>query len=1100
MLNRLIAISLRRRAAVLVAAVLVSAFGLAAALRLPVDVLPDLNRPTITVMAEAPGFQPEEAELQVAAPIEAALLGAPGSANVRSLAGAGFAVVYAEFEWNSDPSRNRQAVQERLAQLTGLPPGVKPVLLPESSIMGEIMLIALTPNPAADSEAPMELARFAEWTLRPRLLAVPGVAQVTLIGARRRQWQVLADPQAMRIRNVTFAELKEALQQAQSGGGGGSVVEADRGVAVFVSGQARNAGDLAQAWIKTNENAPVKIGDVAEIRAAPQAQRGDAGLNGNPALIVAIQKQPNAGTRQVTAAVDRALDDMRSGLPAGAELERGVFRQSDFIAAAIGNLAESLGAGAALAALVLLLFLFRIRPAAVTMAAIPLSLLATAAVFKLFGQAVNCMTLGGIAIAVGELADDAIVDVENIQRRLAENAARLQPLPAVEVVFSAACEVRSAVVYGTAVVLLALVPLFFLPGLEGRLFIPLAGAYVAAIFVSMAVALTVTPALAYLFMGSAGAAQALVVRPNSIEELKGVKQPATGLFHTFQISSVGPPSQAPSPILRFCKGIALRLCRFGISRPLTMLATVLIFLAAAAAALPGLGTGFLPPFNEKTLTIQVKAWPEISLAESNRLAAQVEQILLSVPEVRATGRRTGRAELDEHAESVCSSEIDVTFWDNSSPVATAPGGPQALTLPPRARAPPAVLRSRQTVLHEIQEKLRDLPALSVSIGQPISHRIDHLLSGMSAPIAIKIRGGDLGVLRGLAARTESALRGISGVVQVQNERPSLVPGIQVRLKRDAAALYGFTSAALTDAVHTVLNGQVLARANSARQAQDVLLWSAEELRQRPEALGGMPLVSPAGAVARLADVADLIDTQGPAEIRHEGGMRQVAVACNITGRDPGGAAEEIQRTVNQALQPALPPGYTVSYGGQYENRRQAGQILWPLSLLALLAASVLLYSHFRALAPVLQVLLNIPFAFIGGVAALALAREPLTLAGTIGFITLAGIASRNGVLMISHYIHLIQHEGQRFDRETIVRGSQERVAPVLMTALTTGLALVPLAFSKGEPGKEMLYPMALVVIGGLISTTLLDFIVTPALFLRFGKGAVDVTTSTKHEA
>jgi Cu/Ag efflux pump CusA len=378
----------------------------------------------------------------------------------------------------------------------------------------------------------------------------------------------------------------------------------------------------------------------------------------------------------------------------------------------------------------------------------------------------------------------------------------------------------------------------------------------------------------------------------------------------------------------------------------------------------------------------------------------------------------------------------------------------------------------------------------VSIGQPISHRIDHLLSGANAPVTIKIRGGDLSVLRGLAARAESAVRGISGVVQVQNERPSLVPGVTVRLKRNAAALYGFTSAAVTEAVHSVLNGQVLARAASARQAQDVVLWSAQELRERPEALGDMPLVSPSGAVVRLADVAELIDTQGPAEIRHEGGIRQVTVACNIMGRDLGGAVEEIQRAVDQALQPALPPGYTVAYSGQYENRRRAAQLLWPLSLLALFAASLLLYSHFRALAPVVQILLNIPFAFIGGVAALAVAHEPLSLASMIGFITLAGIASRNGVLMISHFIHLIQREGQRFDRETIVRGSQERVAPVLMTALTTGLALLPLVFSKGEPGKEMLYPIALVVIGGLISTTLLDFILTPALFLRFGKGAV----------
>jgi CzcA family heavy metal efflux pump len=1034
MLNRLISFSLRRRALVLAAAAVICALGLYSALTLPVDVLPNLNRPTVSVMAEAPGLQPEDVERQVAVPIEAALSGATGSATVRSVSGNGFALIHVEFGWSSDVYRNRQVVQERLDQLGGaLPAGVKPAMLADASIMGEILLIGLAPA-TSDDEHLMELRAFADWTLRPKIMSLPGVANVSVIGGRRRQCQVLADPQAMRDGGVSLAELKEALQQADSRGAGGALIEADREIAVETFGRATSADAIAAAVIKMNENVPVRVGDVAPVRIGPEAPRGDAALNGKPALILAIQKQAGADTRAVTAEVDRALDPLRGSVPAGARMETQLFRQADFIGTGVRNVSESLGVGAGLAAVILLLFLFRIRPALVTLAAVPVSLFGTALVFKLFGQSINCMTLGGIAIGVGELADDAIVDVENVQRRLAENNARARPLTILESVFAASVEVRSAIIYGTAMVLLALGPLFFLPGLDGRLFTPLAAAYITSIFVSMFVALTLTPALASLLLKNTRA-------------------------------------QTESPLLRTSKSVARKFYDLTLPRPGAVLALLLLSLGVAAAVASGLGRDYLPPFNETTLTIQLKAWPEISLAESNRLATQVEELLLSVPEVRATGRRTGRTELDEHAEGLHSSEIDVTFW-NASGEATA-----------GERARPAALRPRETVLREIQEKLRDLPALAVSIGQPIGHRIEHLLSGVRAPVVIKIRGDDLETLRRISSRVDTALRSVSGVTQIQIERPSRVPRVRPRFNSDALANSGFTSTGLAEYIQTMLNGQVISRGSAARRSPELLLWSTDEARKSVDSLRELPLVASNGAYVRLADVAEFVDSEGPAEIRRENGARKVTVACAVEGRDLGSAIGDMQRAVASAV--TLPPGYTLDFGGEFEGRRAATRTLIPSALCALIVAALLLFGHFRSGAAVLLVLLNIPFAFVGGIAALALAHESLSLASLIGFITLAGISGRNGVLLVSHYIHLIRVEGLPFNRETVVRGSQERVAPVLMTALTTGLALIPLIIRRGQPGQELLHPMALVVVGGLISTTLLDFAVTPALFLKF---------------
>ena len=531
-----------------------------------------------------------------------------------------------------------------------------------------------------------------------------------------------------------------------------------------------------------------------------------------------------------------------------------------------------------------------------------------------------------------------------------------------------------------------------------------------------------------------------------------------------------------SAALRFLKSLARTLNRACLPHPGAVMVTLVVLVFVAGMLLRGLGTEYLPPFNESSLTIQVRAWPGISLAESNRLASQIEDLLLTVPEVRVTGRRTGRAELDEHAEGIHSSEIDVAFFGQED---GAPAG----------RSRPATMRTRDAILADIRAKLRDIPALSIAIGQPISHRIDHLLSGVKAPVVVQLRGPDMAVLRRLAARTSAVLEKIPGVVQIQSERPSLAPRLSMTPKRDAMARFGFTAAMLTETVQAVVGGELIPRPLSAQAPHEIVLWSEDRVRERPEALADLPLVSPSGAFVRLGDVADLEDSEGPFEVRRENGVRQVTVSCSVAGRDLSSTVEEMQRQLKTSVEAQLPAGYSLHYAGEYQGYADSARVLWPLAALLLAVVALVLFSHFKALAPTLLVLINIPFAFIGGVAALALMHEPLSLASLVGFITLAGIASRNGVLLISHYARLIGHEGLTFTPETIIRGSQERVAPVLMTALTTGLALVPLVLTRSEPGKEILYPLALTVIGGLISTTLLDFAVTPALFLRFGAAA-----------
>jgi len=1054
MLNYFIRFSLCHRGLVLATSMLLSVYGLFTVSRLPVDVFPDLNRPTVTVMIEAPGLAPEEVETQVTFPLETAMNGAPGVERVRSSSGIGLSVIWVEFGWDTDIWHDRQVVQERINQSQEkLPSGVTPFMAPISSIMGEIMLVGLY----SETLDPIEVRTAADWVIRPRLLAISGIAQVTVMGGGVKQYQVLADPERMRRYGITFKELEEAISESNENSGGGFIYEQSQEFMVRNLGRIRSLQEIENSLVVTRDNVAVRVRDIAEVRTAPGIKRGEGSVNGKAAVIIALQKQPGTDTRQLTEAVDQALEGLRSSLPKDLKIEPNLFRQAHFIKSAIDNVQSSLFEGIILVSIIILLFLMNLRTAVVTLTAFPLSLLLTALVFKFFGMSINTMTLGGIAVAVGELVDDAIVDMENVFRRLRENRHSATQKPVLEVIFLASSEIRNSIVFSTILVMLVFFPLFALSGIEGRLFTPLAVAYIVSILISLVVSLTVTPVLcSYLLPG-----------------MKSMEEAKDGL------------------LLRACKAAALFFYRITFPYPKVVIGIALALLFTGIVAVTQTGTEFLPPFNEGTATINLAAQPGISLEESNRLGALSEHLILEVPEVKSTGRRTGRAEQDEHAEGVHYSEIDVDFFTKSE--TDQPDAHKTA----EGRRPPAALRPRPAVLADIRKKLEELPGLQVNVGQPISHRIDHLLSGVRAQVAVKISGPDLGVLRRKALEVERAMKGIPGVVDLQVEPQVLIPQLRLRVKRDAATRYGFKAGNLTETFETALNGKVLSQVIDGTRFYDLLLWTPESVRDNFLAIASLRLVSPSGAVVLLSDVADVVEAPGPNQINREDVARRIAVFCNVQGRDLGSTVKDIQQSIAMDVLAGLPEGYSITYGGQFESQQRATRLLLILSAISLLAMFALLYAHFHSAWLVIQVMLNVPFAFIGGVAALLIAGEPFSVASLVGFISLTGVSSRNGIMMLSHYLHLMTEEGMTFGRDLVIKGSQERVAPVLMTALTTILGLIPLVLAaSGQPGKEILYPVGVVVLGGIITSTLLDFAITPTIFFNYsGKAAVKVAAA-----
>ncbi len=1024
MFNWIVRFSLQNRLFVLVFAAILMVYGAITASRTPVDVFPDLNKPLVTVMTEAGGMAPEEVEQLVTYPLETALNGMPGVTRVRSTSGVGLSIVFAEFDWGTDIYRNRQLVSERLALVREqLPQGISPSMGPVSSIMGEIMLLAL-PLEAGKGATPMQAREYADFVFRPRLLSVAGVSQVIPIGGEVRQLRVEPDTARMAQHGVSLRQVEEALRGFAANAGGGFIDLNNREFLIRHIGRTNRIEDLQGLAVGWKDSRPILLEQVARVRFAAGLKRGDAGYNGVPAVVVSIQKQPSADTVRVTRDVEAALAELSRGRPAGLSEPQVLFRQSEFIQASVGNVTEALRDGAIMVTLVLFAFLLSARTTFISLLAIPLSLAVTALVFKLLGQSINVMTLGGLAIAVGELVDDAVVDVENILRRLKQNRTLANPLPALEVVRQASIEVRSGIVYATAIVVLVFVPLFALPGIEGRLFTPLGVAYIVSILASMLVSMTVTPALSSYLLP--------------------------------RMKNLG---HGDSPLVRRLKTWDARLLAWSFPRAPLLLAAAALAVALAAASVPFFPRAFLPAFNEGSVVVGMLFNPGTSLDESNRMGALAETLLQEVPEVRQVGRRTGRAELDEHAEGVHSSEFEVDLRDSD--------------------------RNREQVMADIRARLSVLPA-QVAVGQPISHRLDHLLSGVRAQIAVKVFGDDTDTLRGLAEQLRQGMATIPGLVDLTVEKQVLIPQITVRLDHRKAAQAGLSSGEAIRILQALTDGAHGAQIVDGPRRYDLVLRLPDQARS-PQDLARTLIDTPAGRLP-VSAIATVEETDGPNQIGRENGRRRIVVYANTDGSDMGRIIGDIRTALTRLN---LPPGSFISLEGQFQAQEEATRLIAGLSLVSLLMVFLVLYSRYRSAVLSLLVMANIPMALVGSVVAMWIAGVTLSVASMVGFITLAGIASRNGILKVSHYINLCRFEGERFGEAMVIRGSLERLTPVLMTALTAAFALTPLLLAADAPGKEILHPVAVVIFGGLVSSTLLDTLLTPVLYLRFGQAATE---------
>ncbi|GJD98891.1 efflux RND transporter permease subunit [Methylobacterium isbiliense] len=1032
MFTFLVSQSVRNRLLVLAMATVLVLFGAFTATKLPVDVFPDLNKPTVTIMTEAEGYAPQEVEQLVTYPIETRMNGLPGVTRVRSVSGVGLSITYVEFDWGTDIYRNRQQVAERLSLVQDqLPRGVTPVMGPISSIMGQILLVAVT----GETATPMQVREVADFTIRPRLLTIPGVAQVIPIGGEVRQFRVSPNPAAMRSLGVTNAQLETALAQFGTNAGGGFTDQHSREYLIRNIGRTMSLDDLRNLVVATVAETPVHLRQVAEVSFAARTKRGDAGYMAKPSVIVSVEKQPDVDTVRLTRSIETALKEMSPTLPAGIRADQVLFRQADFIETSIRNVERVLLEAVLVVAVVLFAFLLNVRTTAISLLAIPVSVLTTAVVFHLFGLSINTMTLGGLAIAIGELVDDAVVDVENIYRRLGENRRAGNPKSVFQVVVEASNEVRSGIVYATLIIILVFVPLFALSGIEGQLFAPLGQAYIISILASLLTSITLTPVLASLL-------------------LPGLKN----------------LEEHDSRFLKLLKRGNAGLLRVAFRHKGLLVGTVAAAVVAAGVAAWNLPRAFLPPFNEGSFTVNMTFNPGISLAESNRVGLIAERLLLDIPGVKAVGRRTGRAELDEHAEGVHSSEIEVALDEGAK-------------------------RPKEALVADIRGRLAALP-VAVNVGQPISHRLDHMLSGVRAEIALKVFGEDLDALRRVANSLRDRMAAIPGLVDLQVERQVRIPQLEVRVDYTRAALYGVQPAAVVEQISRLSNGRVVSTVVDGVRRFDVVLRLSEN-RRTTTGLGDLLLETPSGWVP-ARQVADIRETDGPNQILRENARRRIVVQANTNGEsDMATIVAAIREAV--AKEP-LPPGFFTSLEGTFQAQEEASRTIAALSALSLALVFAILYSRYRSAALALIIMGNVPLALIGSVAALWLVGQPLSVASMIGFITLTGIAARNGILKISHYLNLSLHEGVPFGPDLVVRGSLERLTPVLMTALSAGVALVPLLYDAASPGKEILHPVAVTIFGGLVSATLLDTFLTPVLFLRFGRKPLERLRALHAEA
>jgi CzcA family heavy metal efflux pump len=1018
-LDRLVRFSLRHRLLVATAAGLLLILGSVWIAGLPVDIFPDLSAPTVTVLTEAPGMAPEEVELLVTLPIESAVNGSPGVRRLRSVSADGLSVMWVEFRWGADIYRARQVVTERL-QRVELPAQVgRPALGPISSIMGEITFIALT----SETQPAIELRRLADTVVRRNLLAIPGVSQVVAIGGEVRQLQVTVHPATLAQHAVALDEVLEAVARSSRSPAAGFHVEGGQEYLVRGLGRARSPEEVAAAVVRVANGVPLRVGDLAEVAWGPEPARGTASYRTQPAVVLSVQKQPGANTMELTEDIDEVLARLERVLPAGVVIEKENFRQADFIEVAIGNVTEALRDGAVLVILILLLFLGSLRTTLISGLAIPLSLVAALVVISAFGATINTMTLGGLTIAIGLLVDDAIIAVENVFRRLKgeRDKPEAERRPTTEVVATATSEVISPILFATLIIVLVFLPIFFLPGLEGRLLRPLGLAFVAALGASLLVALIVTPVLCALFLGDS----------RTLEK----REPwLLRAFHT-----------AYRPTLEW-----------SLAHPVVVVGVAVAMVVAALAMIPGLGRSFLPPFNEGSLTLSVVSPPGIPLADSDRLGRQVEEAMLEFPEVISTSRRSGRAERDEHVQGVNASEMEVVL------------------------GPLDQGRSKEELVTAMRRSVATIPGVTVSFGQPISHRIDHMISGSKTNVAVKIFGPDLAVLRTLASGVEQVLAGVPGIVDLSNQEQSAIPQLVIDFDRTAMARYGLAPADVAAAVEALFQGVQVGEITEEGVASRVIVRLPPELRSAPERLGALPVSTPEGRIIRLDAVVDLRRVLGPSLIRRENVQRVAMLTANVAGTDLAGTVERARAAVDAEID--LPRGYLVTFGGQFEEAVRSLRNLGMFSVLIFVGMYGLLYLAFGNHRDTLVVLVNLPLALIGGVFAVALGSGVLSVATLVGFVTLFGIASRNGVLLVNNYQRLLAN-GVPLD-EAVRRGSDERLAPILMTALTAGLALVPLVIAGGATGNEIQSPMAQVILGGLLTSTFLNLVVVPVLYAR----------------
>lgn len=1041
MLNKIINFALNNRLLIVVASVVLIVFGSFVASKMEVDVFPDLTAPTVVVLTEAHGMASEEVEKLVTFPIEIAVNGATNVRRVRSSSSAGISIVWVEFEWNTDIFKARQIVNEKISVIgEKLSNGVgNPTLAPQSSIMGEIMLISLT----ADSTNQMDLRTIADWTIRPRLLATGGVAQVIVIGGEYKQYQVLASPTKMKHYNVSLPELLKASEEANGNSSGGFINQYGNEYIIKGIGRTNSVDELGKTVIKRIDGNSIKIEDVAAIKIGAAPKIGDGSFKGNPAVIMTVMKQPATNTLELTDKIDEAVADMQKNLPIDIHINTKIFRQADFINASISNIQKVLLEGTAFVIIILFLFLMNWRATVISLVAIPISLIVAILTLKWLGFTINTMSLGGMAIAIGDLVDDAIIDVENVFKRLKENAKKPleKQVNKLKVIFDASFEIRHSIINATFIIIVAFLPLFFLSGMEGKLLAPLGIAFIVSLFASLIVSITLTPVLCSYLLTN--------------DKMLAKQHKESWLVERLQNGY----SRLLEKAMRWKKAVVF--------------SSIGLFVLALLA-FTQLGRSFLPEFNEGSLVVSVVSLPGISLEESNKIGVNVEKALLTVPEINITTRRTGRAELDEHAQGVNASEIDAPFTLKD--------------------------RSRDEFMKEVRGKLTGISGANITIGQPIGHRIDHMLSGTRANIAIKIFGNDLNKLFSLSNQIKKEIEGVEGLVDISVEQQVEIPQIQIKAKRDLLNHYGITIGAFNEFIDVAIAGEKVSDIYEGAKTFDLIVRLDKDSRSKIEDIENLLIdVNSEGGMVNgewsmsknspftthhsqnkipLHYVADIISTSGPNTINRENVERKTVVSTNVAGRDQKSAVEEIQKIINEKIQ--LPEGYHIEYGGQFEAEAEASKTLFFTSLLSILIIFLLLFQEFKTVKIAGIVLLNLPLALIGGVLSIYFTSGVLSIPAIIGFITLFGVATRNGILLVSHY-KTLQEEGLNL-YDTIIQGSKDRLSPILMTALTAGLALIPLAIAGDLPGNEIQSPMAKVILGGLFTSTLLNIFIVPIVY------------------